>query len=253
MREIRPETTPLRVYAVCKLITYDTLTVEDLSKYVEPGSNGINQILNFLKRVEVIIIESDNTVRFLGDQKMLENEVTFGNLMMERIIRHPDSFVLDVVQMMFDESDNIIKINKIQDLADYLANRIGKKVNQEFILGLRFWLTLVGIAEVIKSGNNTTLIPLPTVRIERWLKHHYRNRQIVLIDDFIEALFDGCPELDSCIQNGNFNNALTTSLRILEKSGLIYLEYVRDASSVRMLSQMKMYPSNLVSQVVINI
>lgn len=250
MREIRPETTPMRVMALCKLAAREPIKEQKLTDYIEPvEGKSVSKIISFLVKLGMVKVDHEKRVTYSGDLKMLESEALFAEYSCELIMNHQESFVCQIVQEMLDQSESIIRHKKIPDIANYLT-RVNPMVNEEFVYGLRFWLSFWGIASELTNSNvNTTIVPIPAIRIKRWILKKCPKHQTISIDKFLNSLFDDCPELEVCFRNGKINSSLTSALRVLENAELIKLNYAPDATTTRELSKMASYPSNRVSEV----
>lgn len=240
---------PHRVYALCKLVEYESMTKEELMNYLEPV--GLNAKQEKFKDVfsfadgDLVFQNADGKVISKLTDKELESHEAFRSAIARRVFCRDDLMFTRFTcwyiargERVYSESadDLAVAFDKELNLKDVM-----NKYNATNIRAWRPWACYLGFG-FIHSGK---VIPNVFIRLEDCIKNDSkltRNKQMQF-KKFMDWLVRTCPELDGGeiftknvghaeVEKQKLSVGLSVGLRTLHDRKVIRLEYVKDATDV---------------------
>lgn len=247
--------TPHRVYALCRLVQYKSLTKEGLRQYLLPpalnkSEDVFKDVYDMAEKGGLIIKDSDGTIRLnlagqevesvksfrraIAKRAFSNYQLTFSRFTAWYLMRGPKVYS-DKKEELLSNFDSEININKNINM-----------YNDTNFNGWRTWVCFLGLG-FTHSG---TVVPNACLRLQDMLEQEWQpgHEKPVPFREFMDWLGRHCPELDGGeLSHSNrgqaqgseqhLSLALSAGLRALHDSGKIKLKNVRDARDIWYLSE----------------
>lgn len=262
--------TPHRVYALCKLVRYKSLTREQLKAYVVPESlntsdSAFANVFKFALNGHLISKDPDGKITLELSENEVESSVSFRKAIAKRTFTNPELIFCRFTGWYLMRGPKVFN-ESAKDLASNFDKEINldshiNKYNDTNINGWRTWVSFLGLGFV----HGGTLIPNAYVRLKDALEgdEHLVRSKPILFRDFISWLSKACPELDfgeistnnkgkAQLRENELSIALSSGLRALQDQGNIRLNYIKDARETWYLERCDTHEiQDKVSQIVI--
>lgn len=233
---IRPNATPERVFAVCRLVangkyTYtelvDLLKLEDKNSFPVIGNGGqdneaVGKSIEAAIELNVIKIEHNNYVLDIS-QDILKNTDEFRKEIVDRIFSKRNSTFFKITEWFIANSNDLFEVNKYEDLSVKAIRADIKNVSENAILGWRFWMRYLGFGYQYKG----ILIPNMRTRLLDALEKHKTKNKFDCME-FLQWIKEYIPEAACCSEAG-FPLAVSNALRTLQNENLIKIKSEKDA------------------------
>lgn len=247
--------TPSRVYALCRLVGYKTLTKEQLRLYLFPPKlnnnkdDVFNNVYDFAKAGE-LIDDADEKVRLKLSDKDIETPTGFRKAIANRTFSNPQRNFCRFTAWYIMRGSKVYTENTKDWMGEFDREiNVDKSLNiynDTNLNGWRTWAAFLGFGFIHRG----VLIPNVAIRLQDLIEEDktFSKGGTLLFADFIEWLNKMGPELDygpMCIANRGAANiesqhlslGLSAGLRSLHDRGLVKLEYTRDAADVWYLTE----------------
>lgn len=236
---MRMEPTPERVYSLCRLVAYKKMTKEELLNALTLGSNDEKAKELFQLTLSVALDElhilhnKDNYIELLVSKEVLSSPSSFRRHISGKVFHQTDTTFFLFTKWLISQNDKIFNLTNWEVIAKTCAdeNRELSKINENAVLGWRFWATYLGLGYL--SG--TMFLPNMKIRLQDLLATEFQNSfpydEAIRANEFIAWLGGQMPEIDF---SGKLPLALSSALRTMDELGLIKLETRRDSNNIRL-------------------
>lgn len=226
---MRPGPTPERVLAVCRLISHGSYTNQDIYKECALNENAdLNDeaIRSSIDSAEELGFVKKNKDKYelVIDEKHLESAQAFRRLVSSIVFTNQKTTFFKLTEWFIKNSDEVLKINRFDDLAATAAKTGVSSVTENDVLGWRFWMRYLGFA----YQYNKTLIPNMKTRIEDALLDLPKDTKMTCTQ-FVGWIKDNMPEASAACSESSLPLAISNGLRVLNDEGIIELISTRDA------------------------
>ena len=236
---MRPEPTPERVLAVCRLIARNPMTKEQLqdamtlSKTGEKSVAEINSALDVAMKDLQLITDKDGLLRFSASLDVIATTTAFRRYVSSRVFARKGSTFFLFSQWMIACNDRLASLQKWENMAFQAGKEVSalSDLDENAITGWRFWAAFLGLGYL--SG--TMMIPNMKLRIQDVLAsrfpmdHAYGTA--LGARDFSGWLNSRLPEADC---TAILPLAVSAGLRTLHELDLIHMETRRDTERVQL-------------------
>lgn len=246
--------TPHRVYALCKLVQYKSLTKEGLRQYLQPpalnnSDEVFKNVYDLAEKGKLIAKEPDGNIKLnLTDQEVASVK-SFRRAIAKRAFSNPQLTFSRFTAWYLMRGPNVYS-EKAKDLVVHFDREINVNkdiniYNETNITGWRTWVCFLGLG----FSHNSIVVPNACLRLQDILEEDRRLQRDkpIPLKDFMAWLSQQCPELDygelsrssrgqAEIREQHLSLALSAGLRALHDSGKIKLRYIRDARDIWYLS-----------------
>ncbi|MCI8981972.1 MAG: hypothetical protein HFG78_06120 [Hungatella sp.] len=226
---MRPGPTPERVLAVCRLISQGSYTNQEIFKKSALDENADlsdEAIRSSIDSAEELgfINKSKDKYELIIEDRHLESAQSFRRLVSSVAFKNKKTTFFRLTEWFIKNSDEVLKINRFEDLAATAAKTGVSSVTENDILGWRFWMRYLGFA----YQYNKTLIPNMKTRIEDALSGLPKNTKMTCTQ-FVSWIKENIPEAASACSEASLPLAVSNGLRVLSNEGTIELISTRDA------------------------
>ena len=229
---MRPGATPERVLSIARMIAQQPLSQMEVAKYCElrddvsAVSEGIRYSLGAAEELELIKNE-EGKYRFAADPAVIASPARFRQYIASKVFTKTDSTFFKVTQWFVSGNEAVLPLSRFATFAAEMAKSGVDHVDENDVLGWRFWARFLGIAYQYEA----TLIPNMCVRVQDVMRK-FAVGQEISGTEFLAWLKANLPEAaSSCTQTG-LNLAVSNGLRILQELGKIDIISANDAEKV---------------------
>lgn len=270
--DMRPAATPERVLAICKLVEYGngSYSTSDLCKLCtleeqgEKNNEAINKSIEAAIELEFIEksgdknkLNSDDTYKLTIDKTNLESSVAFRKAVSSVVFNKKKSTFFLLTSWFINHSEDVLGITKFIDLAAKVTKADDgiPYINENDILGWRFWMRYLGIAyqynsrlfipnkdsnkkqdknkQDNESQYSSTLIQNMKTRLEDAFElGKVPNNTRMTCIQFMSWIKANLPEAAEACAKGRLPLALSNGLRCLVMEKKIELISTRDAERI---------------------
>lgn len=226
---MRPGPTPERVLAVCRLVSQGSYTNQEIYKKCaldeKAGLNdeAIRSSIDSAEELEFIKKIKDR-YELVVEEKHLESALSFRRLVSSVAFKNKKSTFFKLTEWFIKNSDEVLKINRFDDLAATAAKTGVPSVTENDVLGWRFWMRYLGFA----YQYNKTLIPNMKTRIEDALLDVPKDTKMTCTQ-FVNWIKENIPEAATSCTEALLPLAVSNGLRVLNSEGYVELISTRDA------------------------
>lgn len=231
---LRPETSPHRVYALCKLVNHKKLTKDEIRDLLQPKAinnrqNDVNRVYNFALNGNLIKEDSNGFVYTSLSEKDLESHDKFRKKMAKIILSDSESMFFKFNSWFLDQGENMFQYTSSKDMQRDLRGEF-IKIKEEDLLGWRFWTTYLGLGFL----HGPVVIPNAFIRIKDSIEDDLdiEREKSISFGKFMDWLMGKCPELKQGIKGNDLSLGVSLGLRTLHDQGYITLGYTRDAGDI---------------------
>ena len=233
---MRMETTPERVYAVCKMIEKQPMTKEDLVKTMSLGIEHADigrsvevalQELNLLKL-------HDGYLSVSVPSDKLASPIAFRRMVSSIVFQKQESTFFMFTKWLIEQNETLFPLDKWEVMATTATTQVPNLngINENGILGWRFWAAFLGVGYL--SGS--MIIPNMKTRIQDVLASNMDewcgDNSSLRAQDFISRIEGKIPEVD--FHGDCLPLAFSAGLRTLNALDFVNLETKRDTDVVRL-------------------
>ena len=142
---MRPGPTPERVLAVCRLISQGSYTNHDIYKEcalnedVDLNDEAIRSSIDSAEELG-FIGKNEDKYELLIDEKYLDTAQSFRRLVSSVAFKNNKTPFFKLTEWFIKNSDEVLKINRFDELAATAAKTGVPSVTENDILGWRFWM-----------------------------------------------------------------------------------------------------------------
>lgn len=233
---IRPNATPERVFAVCRLVangnyTYNELTdllkLEDknvlpLNRNGGQDNEALGKSIEAAIELDLIRIEN-NHYELNIRQDTIKNTDNFRKEIVDRIFSKRNTTFFKITEWFIATSNDLFEVNKYEDLSVKAIRADIANVSENAILGWRFWMRYLGFGYQYKG----ILIPNMRTRLLDAFEKHKTKSKFDCIE-FLQWIKEYIPEASCCSEAG-LPLAMSNALRTLHNENLIKLKSEKDA------------------------
>ena len=238
---MRPEPTPERVFAVCRLIAAQPMTKEQLqdamtlSKTGEKSAAEINSSLDVAMRDLQLVATKDGTLSYTGPSEVLQSATDFRRFVSSQVFSRKSSTFFLFSQWMIACNDRLAALQNWQNMSIQAKKEVSalSALDENAITGWRFWAAFLGLGYL--SG--TMIIPNMKLRIQDVLATQYTKGNAygatLRANAFTSWLGGKLPEANCA---GTLPLAVSAGLRTLHDLKLIHMETRRDTERVQLFN-----------------
>ncbi len=234
---MRMEPTPERVLSICRILSHESMTHEELRAAMTLGQNGVDEIDQVNKSISVakdelgLIDTKNNRLQYIENAEIIASPDNFRKYVASKVFLKKSSTFVMFSKWYISQNERIFSLKKWEVMAKTCGSEISdlSAVNENAVLGWRFWASFLGLGYL--SG--TVMIPNMKTRLQDILatvfSESFEYDQSVRATDFIAWLTPKLPEADL---SGRLPLAVSAALRTLHELGLIKLETWRDSNKI---------------------
>ncbi len=228
--KMRPAATPERVLAICRLVGQGSYTTKELTELTELDSDNINEYTrrSISAAEELRLIEKKgDKYQLLIDERSLESAIKFRKKICPIIFSNKKSTFFRLTEWYISNYELVKGINKFDEFAATAAKNGVESVDENDVLGWRFWMRFLGHAYQF----NRTLIPNMFIRIGDALEN-VDVESSMNSGRFLMWLKENVPEAAASCTNEGLPIAVSNGLRSLQEAGKIELISTMDAAKI---------------------
>lgn len=240
------EAIPERVYALCRLLEKEPLSIDDAREKMEPqflrkmedkGKTSYFQRYLYAAIELELIVNIDGTLSLSVDRSFLKNMDIFKCYVITKLENHKSGLFYRVTkEYMNNGLELCMKYNNISDSVKYFSKILNCKVVEDDMRAWRFWVSFLGVAYV----NDMNVIPNAADFLWNLIKTYEipKNKKYAMTD-FINELRPYCNILiDSDSLTKELNIAVSNGLRTLHDQKKIKMEHIMDSQDLWTMIQM---------------
>ena len=236
---MRMEPTPERVYSICRLISQNSISKDDLKELVSLGksntSSSSSSIINYSldvaeKDLDVIRLK-DGKYSIVVDPVILNSPQSFRQYVAKKAFSDEDSTFFMFSRWYISKNEEVFALGSWEVQSKTAEREISKLkgIDENAALGWRFWAAFLGLGYL----NETTLIPNMKTRIQDVLASSFSKQlnfnEPVRAMDFINWADSLFPE---CDLKNRLPLAFSAGLRTLSELGLIAFDLKKDTDKI---------------------
>ncbi len=234
---MRMEPTPERVLSVCRLISQQPMTREELRYAMNLGADDaktvdqINKSLNVALEELSLVKLQDNKLTLAAEPDVIASAAAFRRYVSSRVFADTDTTFCMFTRWLISQNERIFALRNWQGLAKTCGSEVKELVSlgENDALGWRFWAAFLGIGYL----SSTMIIPNMKLRLQDIFATVYTEQfkydESVPAQDFVPWLAGKLPEVEF---TDKLPLALSAGLRTLHELRLIKLESWSDSTSV---------------------
>jgi hypothetical protein len=248
---MKPGPTPERVYAVIKIAEMLNTTKSEIVKAAmlyDPSDNTADIKKSIDVAIELgVLKEEEQKLKCSFSKEQLLNITSFRRSISNIIFSRSNSTFCRVTSWYIANDDKLSNIDNWDTLAAQAVTSGINSINDQDILGWRFWVSFLGIGYM----HNKTIIPNMFVRMSDLLAtSSFENGKRIPSSQFLEWLFTNAPECKPKKAEDNLSLTVSNALRSLHDLNYIVLENQRDAQNSK-LYNIDAHPINMFSHIIL--
>ena len=234
---MRMESTPERVYSVCRLVAHKKMSHKELRQAMSLNQNGDKELDQINKSLAValeelkIIKTKDNLLELAVDPSVIDSPISFRRYISNNTLLKKDTTFFLFTKWLISKNEDLFPLKSWETMAKVCASEVAELsgLSENAVLGWRFWASFLGFGYL--SG--TMIIPNMKIRLEDILAttfaSNFKYNEAIRAADFISWLSLRMPEVD---MSGKLPLALSAGLRTLHELKKIKLETWRDSNRI---------------------
>lgn len=234
---LRQECMPEMVYSLCKLVGSKAYPHEEIKRLITLDSNDVsefNKVLRFAVECEFIGENSENKATTTFTPKELASFRTFSYAIFRDVFKNSKTRFNGLARWFLTQQTDIFTCKSAQELAVKIPVDQFPGVDNNYMLGFRFWMVSLGLGMFSKSGGSEVLVFATNNILLEWLAFEkpFKKRKPILAREFFERLIQDCPVFGDCIIGNEVNLALSMGLRVLHLNEVIELKNITDSGDI---------------------
>lgn len=229
---MRPGATPERILSIVRMIQQEPMGQIEVAKKCELNENvptvseGIRYTIAAAE--ELGLIENhEGKYRFISETSVISSPTHFRQYVASKVLTKENSTFFKVTEWFVASNQAVLQLSKFGTFAAEIAKSGIDHVDENDVLGWRFWMRFLGIAYQYQ----TTLIPNMCIRLQDAMRK-FSSGQEISCTEFLVWLKKNVPEAaSSCSKNG-LCLAVSSGLRTLQEMGKIDIFSANDAEKV---------------------
>ena len=254
---LRQEAMPEMVFAICKMALLKPKKsamqrIITLGSPDKTSSQQFSRVYQFSIRCGFIKEAGDGTVSTVFSDKELSCFRRFRHAVLCGVFSDQDTSFTVLARWYLSQnipadpenSSSVFSLGSAADFIHSLPSNVS--VDEDYILGFRFWMVALGLASFTPLGTGPASRPLlfATHRaIGDWLDYSQPFPKEVRIHAkvFLDKLVKDCSVFSTCIKDNTLSSSLSSGLRVLQACGRIELVKITDAGDIWHLSKSAYY------------
>lgn len=231
---MRPGATPERVLAIARMIADKPLKTIEVAKLCElkddvsAPSEGVRYSINTAEELGLIKGQGEK-YEFIANPEVISSPVRFRRYAAHRLLTNTETTFFKVTEWFVSANADVLPINTFATYAAEAVKSGIDHVDENDILGWRFWARFLGCA----YQYGTTLIPNLCVRLQDAMQPFQAEQEIGSME-FLNWLKKNVPEAASSCSQTELCLAVSNGLRTLNDLGKIDIISANDAEKVHM-------------------
>lgn len=229
---MRPGATPERVLSLARMIQQKPMGQMEVAKCcelkddVQTASEGIRYTLSAAEELG-LIENQEGKYQFIAEPATIASPEHFRKYVASKVLAKENSTFFKVTQWFVASNKKVLLLSKFADFAAEIAKAGIDHVDENDVLGWRFWVRFLGIAYQYQ----TTLIPNMCVRLLDAMQD-LADRQEIGCGEFLSWLKTNVPEAASSCSKDGMCLAVSNGLRTLHDLGKIEMVSANDAEKI---------------------
>ena len=250
---MRPGPTPERVLALCRLLIATPLTENEIKDRIYLTKTAATKFADEWDTVKAaaelgLISFKDNVYSLSVDPSLIATAEAFRRTAAVRAFSNKKSTFFRVSQWYIGSNDAVFSASNWEDKAAAAVKAGIDKINNNDMLGWRFWASFLGLGYV----HGTELIPNMYVRVRDVLATEFSKTfsfdEEIPAAQFFDWLFTKIPEAK--MADGTINLALSSAIRTLRDMDEIAPVSLMDAIPMY-LYNLPEDPTNKISHIIV--
>jgi hypothetical protein len=226
---LRPETTPERLYSLCKIIAEANYSKDKLKEIIQPtllknNDDGyVSKNIKFAKDLG-LIIEENKKIKLNIPKEIVDDNKKFKEFLYQKLIK--DEAFFEVTKWFLAQDQSLWELGSIDIPAQI---KTFSNLNKEYFWAYRFWFAYFGWGMLFdgKFINN------PYRRLKEFIvQKSYPTGKNIQMKEFFNDLISKYPEFEVCIIDYKINLSLTLALVTLNEINFLRLNYLEDSPSI---------------------
>lgn len=231
---IKTESIPERVFELCRMVSKSDIEDAVARERMEPKalnstSTSYYPIVREVCVSELGLIEKDNeTLKFVGDKKILKSYDSFRNYCNSIVFYNPDTYFYKIVKCYLESNDTWLKYKTLTDVN--IRREIQEKENialvtEQMMLGSRFWVAFLGFG-YIQEGSAMFYLPNMHVALQDFCEMaELEKNHEYSVKEFVDSVSKyASVALHSALDTRIFNLAMSNALRQMHDSKEIVIK-----------------------------
>lgn len=229
---MRPGATPERVLSLARMIQQKPMGQMEVAKRcelndnVQTASEGIRYMISAAE--ELGLIENrEGKYQFVAEPTAIATPKNFRRYVASKALTKESTTFFKVTQWFVASNKEVLPLSKFATFAAEIAKAGIDHVDENDVLGWRFWMRFLGIAYQYQ----TTLIPNMCIRLQDAMQD-FADGQEIGCGEFLNWLKTHVPEAASSCSKDGLCLAISNGLRTLHDLGKIEMISANDAEKV---------------------
>lgn len=229
---MRPGATPERVLSIVRMIAQQPLSQMEVAKFCElrddvsVASEGIRYTLGAAEELG-LIENQEGRYRFAADPAAITSPTCFRQYIASKVFSKTDTTFFKVTEWFISANEAVLPLSRFATFAAEMAKSGIDHVDENDILGWRFWVRFLGIAYQYEA----TLIPNMCGRLRDSMRE-FAIGQEISGTEYLAWLKANLPEVASSCTQTQLCLAVSNGLRTLQELGKIDIISANDAEKV---------------------
>ena len=250
---MRPGPTPERVLAICRLLSSNPLTEEEMKDRIYLTKTAATKFGDEWDAVKAaaelgLISFKDNVYSLSVDPNQIATVETFRRAVATRAFSNKKSTFFRISKWYIGSNDTVFNASNWEDKAAAAVKSGIDKIRDNDMLGWRFWASFLGLGYV----HGTELIPNMYIRVRDVLATEFAKsfafEEEIPADQFFDWLLTKIPEAK--MEDNTINLALSNAIRTLRDMGEVAPVALMDASP-RYLYNIPADNTNQISHIIV--
>ncbi len=220
---IKTEPIPERVLELCKLVSKadigDAVARDKMEpKGLNPSSTSYYPSIREVCAQELKLIEKDNdTLKFVGDKRVLKNIDAFRMYCNSIAFSNPESYFFKIVKCFLESNETWLKYKTLTDVN--IRREVQEKenislVSEQMMLGSRFWVSFLGFG-YIQEGAAMYFLPNMHIALQDFCEMaNLEKNHEYSVKEFVEEISKfALVALQNVLEKKEFNLAMSNALR----------------------------------------
>lgn len=234
---MRPGPTPERVLSICRIVNSGKYNANEIRRICQlkandlldnaPMDEAIGSSISAAEELGLISRDSTGIYHFGKTEDEISNYVSFRRAVQKIAFANKKSTFFKVTEWYIAQNEGVFALNRFEDFSAEIIKSGLDRVNDNDILGWRFWMRFLGIA----YQYNKTLIPNMNIRIQDAMQEVPKGTEMTCLEA-VEWIRTSIPEAASSCSMEGLSLAVSNGLRTLAEEGKIEIVSTPDAARV---------------------
>lgn len=234
---MRPAATPERVLSICRIVNGGKYSANEIRRICQlkvcdpednaPMDEAIRYSISAAEELGFISKDSGGIYHFEKTEDEISDYISFRKTVQKVAFVNKNSTFFKVTEWYIAQNERVFAINKFEDFSAEIIKAGLDRVDENDVLGWRFWMRFLGIAYQFHK----TLIPNMNIRIQDAMQEIPKGAELTCAET-VEWIRTSIPEAASSCSMEGLCLAISNGLRTLEEEKKIKIISTPDAAKV---------------------